>query len=311
MAGADYFIRQGDTASPLTATLLDAAGAAVDIEGADVTLQLLPLGGISYLLDSVASNDQVDDGSDGSRGNVSYAWQVGDTDDSGYLLGTWVVDFGADIQSYPNGGYFLVYVFPDIANTETSFATSADLEARLGLEFTAAEHIRATRLMEIATALIRRESGQTISFVEDDTLSWTGRGATRLILPERPVVSVGQISVDGEIAEATSYYLSGNEVVRQPAGSPFWSLSAFWNPVQDLEVVYTHGFEDIPGDIVAICLEMVARVWVNPGAVVSSTVGSVATTYSVMPVAGMLMTEEERKLLARTLQQAIGTVVLR
>lgn len=123
MPDADFVVFQGDTASVLERTLLDDDGAPVDIELADVQFVLVPMDGGDPTIDAEAFNDQVGDGSDGSKGKVSYPWQTGDTDESGWYDARFVVTFGSggEIQTYPNVGAIRVFVVP-------SATRSADYE---------------------------------------------------------------------------------------------------------------------------------------------------------------------------------------
>jgi len=311
MPGADYYVRQGDSPARLTATLLDANGDAVDLTGADIQIQLLPIGAASYLVDTTAENMQNGDGSDGTLGDVAYDLEA--TDEDGLVWGTWVVTFAnSAVQSYPNGGFFLLNIFKDVPGTTPVLATTSQLEARLGIEFTADEHVRAQRLLCMATAEIQRESKQTISLVEGDVLTIRGTNASRFRLPQRPVGAVTSVSVDGVVLDPDSYYLSGDELVRATWGHSFGS-PLFGYPTQELVVTYDHGYaaDEVPGEVVAICLEVAARVWVNPGAVVSESIGSVQTNYSTSPVSGLLLTADERLTLSRVLGRSLGQVQLR
>lgn len=111
----DFTIRRGDTGVPFAWTLVDAAGAAVDIEGATVGFTATPIGGGAELVDDDAVNEQVGDGSDGSKGHVSYTWQSSGTTTPGLFLATWTVIFegGTETETFPIGGFLLVEVVAD------------------------------------------------------------------------------------------------------------------------------------------------------------------------------------------------------
>jgi len=190
------------------------------------------------------------------------------------------------------------------------FVTSEDLAVRLGLEFTAEEADRADTLLTAATGLIQDETRQTVFLVEDDTLTMPGRNDERITLPEKPVVSIASVTIDGRpLVEGTSWYLDGNTIVRLSGTELIawlpddaWPSSCgFGTPRQTLEIVYTHGYEDIPLLVKSITLEAAARVWVNPGAVISDRVGDTFTTYApyAQPPRGLLLTDEEKKQLRR------------
>lgn len=316
---ADHHLRQGDDSASLSTTLLDAAGDPVDIAGAEIHVEVAPIMGGPWMFGGgmtpqVANNDQNGDGSDGTLGQVSFDWP-GVVEDAGYFSVNWEAVFqNGATQTFPNDGSELLYVSADTPQTVSdALATTEDLQARLGIEFTAAEHVRARELLELSSALIRREAGQHISLVEDDVLTIRGTDTQRLRLPERPVGDVTSVTLDGTVIDALGYYVSGDELVRFGWGSTAFGSPLFGYPSQELVITYTHGYAagDIPGEVVAICLEAVVRVWVNPGAVVSESIGSVQTTYSVSAVPGLMLTEDERQALNRVLGRSIGQVQLR
>lgn len=103
---ADFVVRQGDTASALTDQLLDAAGVAVNLTGATVTLTLVPLAGDTALVNNGAATIPTP-----LEGRVSRAWGAGETATPGLYLGSWRVTFSnGSIQTFPNSGFFLVEI---------------------------------------------------------------------------------------------------------------------------------------------------------------------------------------------------------
>lgn len=109
---AEFWIKSGDTLPRIESTLTDGSGSPVDIAQADVffTLRMIdaPVAVISL---AEASNDQVDDGSDGSRGFVHYDWTTGDTDVAGGFYAEWQVEFASGgIMTFPNNGYDTVAI---------------------------------------------------------------------------------------------------------------------------------------------------------------------------------------------------------
>lgn len=299
---SEFTIRQGDTASKLSSVLRDDAGDPVDIQGATISFRMALLGGGSLKVNQNTSNDQVGNGSDGSKGKVSYTWQAADTNTPGLYVGVFRATFpGAVVQSFPNGGFVLVRVTADLPQTATApFASSADLEDRLGVTLTAGEHERAHRLLLLATGLIQDESGQTVTLVTGETLTLPGVWSARLRLPERPVVSVTSVRLDGVLlVEGDDWYLDGDELVR----STGWG-----GPQAEVEVVYTHGHSPVPGAVKTLCLEVVARAWVNPGNARQEGYGAVQVTYGA---AGLLLTGDERRLLGKAFGSRNGTVTLR
>lgn len=320
---ADFTVRQGDDFT-IADTLEDAAGNPVNIQNATIKFTLIPIGGGAPLLNAVAAvNDQVTDGSDGSKGKVHYAAIGGSTTATpGLYLATWLVLFGGTSpQAYPNGGYILFEITADApVAAVTRFAESTDLETRLGLVFTADEHIRAEALLELASGVIQQETKQTIALVSGDTFTRPGDFSERIRLPQRPVVSVASATLNGvALTQGQSFYVEGDEIVRMnwnsvvqdsSFGLPFsgWGL-----PWMSLVVVYTHGYAVIPRIVKAVCLEMVVRVWVNPGAVARETIGNTSTVYdnNRFSPSGLLMTDTERKDVNDVIRRTSGSLALR
>lgn len=319
---ADFTVRQGDDFT-IADTLKDAAGAAVNIQGAAIKLTLIPLAGGAALLNAVvATNDQVGDGTgDGSKGKVHYTGAGALTAAAaGFYLGTWLATFAGPASiSYPNGGYILFEVTADAPVTaDTRFAESVDLEARLGLTFTADEHLRAQQLLAWASGLIQLETKQTVSLVAGDTLTRPGDYSSRIRLPQRPVVSIASVTVDG-VAQTlgTDFYLDGDELVRigPLPDSSFGLPGSGWGyPWKNIVIVYTHGYAVVPKLVKAIAMEMVVRVWVNPGSVIQESIAGVQTAYAPYsaPPRGLLLTDDEKNALNKLLRyNTSGTITLR
>lgn len=113
---ADYFVGQGDVGVKIADTLRDSDGSAVDLQGATVRFQLAPIGGGAFTVAAGAENEQVGDGSDGSKGKVVYTWQAGNTDAAGLYLGEWKVTYeGGAKQTFPNADYVLVSILAAVA----------------------------------------------------------------------------------------------------------------------------------------------------------------------------------------------------
>lgn len=112
MPDPEFSIKQGDTSSAVYATLQDASGDAVDIQGADVRFLMAPLSGGTLTVAAAAVNAQVGAGTvDGSKGNVVYNWATTDLSVADWYSAEWEVTFSnGSIQSFPNTGYMLVAV---------------------------------------------------------------------------------------------------------------------------------------------------------------------------------------------------------
>lgn len=107
----DFYITEGDTTDPLEVTLKSDDGTAIDLTGATVRFEMVPVGGDSLTFSATATID------DATAGEVTYEWADGDTDDAGYYNGRFVVDYSGDTgsnfdadQSFPNENYITVKV---------------------------------------------------------------------------------------------------------------------------------------------------------------------------------------------------------
>lgn len=142
-------------------------------------------------------------------------------------------------------------------------ATVQQLEARLGQTVDA---VRATALLEDASAVARGYTGQHFTRVLNDKATLrVDRG--RVVLPQRPAEKPSSISeVGGGVLPVSAWWWSGVGVVE--FGSPAWlangpTVARFPRTV---EVTYTHGYTEIPGDVVAVVCQMVGRVIVSEAA---------------------------------------------
>lgn len=88
--------------------------------------------------------------------------------------------------------------------------------------------------------------GYPIRKVEGDEIDLAGDGGTTLLLPARPVIGTPTVSIDG--TPVTDFQISRRfGVMRRADGWP--------EGLDNVHVVYDHGFEVVPGDIVDAVLE--------------------------------------------------------
>lgn len=197
----------------------------------------------------------------------------------------------------------------------TQFATADEFATRLGIDLTTNETNDANTLLTLASALIQEEAGQVIELVGEDTLTRPGSYAARIRLPERPVLSVTSVTLDGVAIDDDAWYLDGDEIVRTNlvgtvGQNRFGSFGLGWGaPSQELVIVYSHGYNPTPVAAKAVCLEMVARVWVNPGSVLAEVYGSQQVTYQRS--SGLLLTEDERRTIRDAYRRTAGSAALR
>jgi hypothetical protein len=183
-----------------------------------------------------------------------------------------------------------------------ALATASELVDRLGVEFTAAEEARAEGLLERASGLVQDEARQRIELVEDDEFTFYGFLESSVLLPERPVVEVTAVTIDGDDLAADAYRLEDDHLV----------YAAGWPLDTEIVVTYTHGWEEIPAAAKEVVLSMVSRVWVNPTGVVSERLGQAQMTYAVQGTPpGMLLTPEDRRTIRRLVGRGSGSLPIR
>lgn len=142
--------------------------------------------------------------------------------------------------------------------TDPVLATVQQLEAFLGHTVDAD---RANALLEVASAGVRGYTGQHFSKVIDDvaTIAVT-RG--QAVLPQRPAEKPSLVArADGTgLYPAASWYWGGVGVIE--FGSPSWLANgpSRSSSPQAVTVTYTHGFDEIPADVVGVVCQMVGRV---------------------------------------------------
>lgn len=109
---SDVYVKQGDTLPRPRATLLDAAGAALDLTGAAVRFVMRGIDDGAATVDAVAT---VQDPA--TAGVVEYEWQPEDTDTPGGYFAEWQVEFAdGETLTVPNAEAILVGVEPNVLN---------------------------------------------------------------------------------------------------------------------------------------------------------------------------------------------------
>lgn len=303
----EHVVRQGDTLI-ISGVLSDANGDPVSGAGATYEFAAGPIGGGELIIDyAAADNDQT-----GASGIG--AWSYEETPISDFPVGLYECYIRAtyaddSVVTYPNDDYpgdgpILLRVTPKLPVAATvPLASTKEFEERLGVSLTGPEHKRAHALLMRASEIIRDFTGQTLSLVEGDVLATTGIWGSRLRLPGRPVSEVTAVTVDGVTLDTDTYYLEGSELVRGVG----WG-----GPLAALSITYTHGYDALPNVVSQTAIEMVVRVWVNPGSVQSENIAGVQTAYNQQSTpAGLMLTDEEERRLTRLVATTAGDLQLR
>ena len=167
-----------------------------------------------------------------------------------------------------------------------AFASTTDLEDYLQTTFDATDTARATKLLDHASAVIRRTARQDFDFTSNEAVTLTPTCPNTLLLPQMPVTAVASVTVDGILLTEEIDYR-----VQLPAGIVTHLRSRWTKPV---DVVYSHGYTTLPEDLKAICVEMSARAWTNPMGVLSEQIGNYSARWGAEGASGLALDEHEK-----------------
>ncbi|MFM9703595.1 hypothetical protein [Streptomyces galilaeus] len=185
-----------------------------------------------------------------------------------------------------------------------SLVTVADLAARLGRTLTPTQELQAQALLDDASSVVRAYVRLDITRATT-TDTFTMRRADPLLhrcggvvtLPQRPVVDIASVSVNG--TAMTDWWQDDNEILVRAWA---WDQPPAAHRPPQVTVTYTHGWDPVPGDIQAIVMQAANRVLVNPSGIRSETVGGESVTYLIPAVGeylGALLSNTEKKVLDR------------
>lgn len=204
-----------------------------------------------------------------------------------------------------------------------NLATAADLQAYTGRTV---DDAAADMALRVASGAIRSYTRQTLSFTASETVVLEG-GERALRLPQRPlvvtdaypltVIELGDgggpdiAALEGrdftrygsELRRGWPYYAQHTRLMGWPFGRPL----GIWTP--RVQVTYSHGYTEIPQDIVGVCLDLAAATLSNPNRLRSEAVGGMSVTYTVETFGTGSLTQSHRALLRRY-RQATFSVVL-
>lgn len=173
----------------------------------------------------------------------------------------------------------------------TALATPDELEQHLqqGLgEYRAT----AIDLLSQVSDLARAVTGQQLTR-GTSTVTIRGTSDSELRLPQRPVVSVSSVTVDGDVIAAGDYALIGDVLLNWRG----WGHRGV--PVA---VTYTHGWVTVPTDIKNVVLRAAGRAFKNPvGVLAEMLAGGYSATFDTQGNVGgpRIFTGDEQMVLNR------------
>lgn len=179
----------------------------------------------------------------------------------------------------------------------TPLAEPTDLADRLGVTFTTAQGIRAAALLADASAVVRNYTRQQFTVgTSTDVLEATAD--QWLYLPERPVTAIISVGVGGAPLAVGAWQLQNDALYRYDGwGSRFYGSTGGWNQPDTITVTYTHGYAEIPDDIVRTVCKLAETSWVNPQGLRSFTQGDMTATLALETVGSGALDADDRKIL--------------
>lgn len=103
-----FTIKQSDTSPSLRATLQDADGVAVNLNGATVQFHMKSLDGVVVLDEAMTITTP-------ASGIITYNWQTGDTDTAGTYFAEFEVTYtDLSIETFPNTGNLPIVITPEL-----------------------------------------------------------------------------------------------------------------------------------------------------------------------------------------------------
>lgn len=186
-------------------------------------------------------------------------------------------------------------------------ATAADLR-NAGATGTDAELELALRR---ASARVRRYTRQDITFVENDPFELPGGGRV-LRLPQYPlvvdvthpltVVEVADFSgVEWEAVEGCDYSRLGNELTRgYPWQAPNRLMGWPWNRAQGVwspkvRGIYSHGYVEIPDDLVDVVLDLATMNLSNPENLRQVSIDDYQRTFASETIGSAKLTRQHKE----------------
>ncbi|MGW1160365.1 hypothetical protein ACWD48_19535 [Streptomyces sp. NPDC002519] len=192
----------------------------------------------------------------------------------------------------------------------TPLATQADLEAALQRSLDATQAAMALRR---ASSRVRKYCRQDITLVENETVTVPGGGRI-LRLPQRPLVLddvhpltvvelFGISDVEYEALEGRDFTRVGSELTRGEAwwaptrlmGWPWLRPQGIW--AQRVRVTYSHGYTDVPDDIVDVVLDLAAMGMTNPQGLRSESIDDYSRTFAAETIGGPQLSAEHKEAL--------------
>ncbi|MFL4904822.1 hypothetical protein ACJ6WF_16945 [Streptomyces sp. MMS24-I2-30] len=199
-------------------------------------------------------------------------------------------------------------------------ATAADLQAAGATGSDAALDLALRR----ASARVRRYTRQDITVVENDLITLPG-GEKVLRLPQYPlvaddthpltVVEIADFSgIEWNAVENRDYSRLGNELTRgYPWQAPTRLMGWPWNRAQGVwapkvRITYSHGYSEVPDDIVDVVLDLATMNLANPENLRQVSIDDYQRTFASETVGSAALTKAHKEALRPFRRPAFSVV---
>ncbi|MCD9196072.1 mobile element protein [Streptomyces albireticuli] len=136
--------------------------------------------------------------------------------------------------------------------------------------------------LRAATRRFRGAVGHPVTLVAGDTVRLDGNGREVVLLPVWPTAAVASVKLDGVLLVAgTDYEWSESGILRR-LGGQCWP-----NRLGCLEVVYTHGWAQIPDDVAEAIIDQARSLYTVVPGVQSKAVGGQSVTFGAQAAVGV------------------------
>lgn len=192
----------------------------------------------------------------------------------------------------------------------TPLVTQDDLEAALQRTLDPGQAAMAIRR---ASARVRKYCRQQFTLVENETITLPG-GSRVLRIPQRPilvddahpltVIELFGISNEEYAAlEGRDFTRIGTELTRgeqwwaptRLMGWPWLRPQGIW--AQRVRVTYSHGYSEVPDDVVDVVLDLAQMNMTNPQGLRSESIDDYSRTFASETIGGALLTADHKEAL--------------
>jgi hypothetical protein len=129
-----------------------------------------------------------------------------------------------------------------------------------------------------ASNRFRGAVGHFVSFVSDDVVLLDGDGSYSLLLPAAPIVGSVTVKVDG--LAVTDFSISRRKAILRRS-------SPWPDALENIEVQFSHGYQNIPGDIQDAVLEQAELQYALLAGVQQASLGAQSVTFGAQATVGV------------------------